>query len=76
MSLFDVPEEVLNARPQGAKDFDFLQGRWLIHHKKQQSVWLVARRGTSLKLLLLINSFLAGLEILITKLRLLKLKAG
>lgn len=34
MSLFDVPEEVLNARPQGAKDFDFLQGRWLIHHQK------------------------------------------
>ena len=34
MSLFDIPQEVLNARPQGAKDFDFLQGRWLIHHKK------------------------------------------
>ena len=34
MSLFAVPEEVLNDRPQGAKDFDFLQGRWLIHHKK------------------------------------------
>ena len=26
MSLFDVPQEVLNARPPGAKDFDFLQG--------------------------------------------------
>jgi hypothetical protein len=34
MSLFDVPQEVLNARPDEAKDFDFLQGRWLIHHKK------------------------------------------
>ena len=34
MSLFDIPQEVLNARPQAAKDFDFLQGRWLIHHKK------------------------------------------
>lgn len=34
MSLFDVPQEVLDARPHGAKDFDFLQGRWLIHHKK------------------------------------------
>ena len=34
MSLFDVPQDVLNARPQGAKDFDFLQGRWLIHHKR------------------------------------------
>ena len=34
MSLFDIPEEVLNARPNEAKDFDFLQGRWLIHHKK------------------------------------------
>jgi hypothetical protein len=34
MSLFDIPEKILNARPQGAKDFDFLQGRWLIHHKK------------------------------------------
>lgn len=34
MSLFDIPEEVLNARPEGAKDFDFLQGRWLIRHKK------------------------------------------
>src|SRR6478672_3098134 len=34
MSLFDVPEAVLDARPPGAKDFDFLQGRWLIRHKK------------------------------------------
>ena len=34
MSLFDLPEAVLYARPQGAKDFDFLQGRWLIHHRK------------------------------------------
>ena len=34
MSLFDIPQEVLNARPHGAKDFDFLEGRWLIHHKK------------------------------------------
>jgi hypothetical protein len=34
MSLFAVPQEVLDARPQPAKDFDFLQGRWLIHHKK------------------------------------------
>ncbi len=34
MSLFDIPQEVLDARPQEAKDFDFLQGRWIIHHKK------------------------------------------
>jgi len=34
MSLFAVPQKVLDARPQPAKDFDFLQGRWLIHHKK------------------------------------------
>ena len=34
MSLFDVPAEVLNTRPPGADDFDFLQGRWLIRHKK------------------------------------------
>jgi hypothetical protein len=34
MSLLAVPPEVLNARPQAAKDFDFLQGRWLIHHHK------------------------------------------
>lgn len=34
MSLFDVPPEVLSARPPGAADFDFLQGRWLIQHKR------------------------------------------
>jgi hypothetical protein len=34
MSLFDAPPEVLDARPDGARDFDFLQGRWLIHHRK------------------------------------------
>ena len=34
MSLFDVPQAVLDARPPGAKDFDFLQGRWLINHRK------------------------------------------
>lgn len=41
MCLFDIPQEVLNARPQGAKDFDFLQGRWLIQHKK-----LAVKSGT------------------------------
>jgi len=44
MSLFDVPEEVLDARPHGDKDFDFLQGRWLIHHKKT-AVRLGVRAG-------------------------------
>jgi hypothetical protein len=34
VSLFDVPKGVLNARPDGARDFDFLQGRWIIRHKK------------------------------------------
>lgn len=35
MSLFsDIPQEVLDARPADARDFDFLQGRWLIRHKK------------------------------------------
>src|SRR5262245_34145589 len=34
MNLFDAPEAVLNSRPPGAKDFDFLQGRWLINHRK------------------------------------------
>ena len=34
MSLFDVPKHVLDARPPGANDFDFLQGRWLIHHRQ------------------------------------------
>jgi hypothetical protein len=34
MSLFDIPPEVLDARPPGAKDFDFLQGRWIIQHQK------------------------------------------
>ena len=34
MALFEPPQDVLDARPAGAKDFDFLQGRWLIRHKK------------------------------------------
>ena len=34
MTLFDAPQDVLDARPPGAKDFDFLQGRWIIHHRK------------------------------------------
>lgn len=34
MSLFDVPEGVLDARPEGARDFDFLQGCWIIRHRK------------------------------------------
>jgi hypothetical protein len=35
MGLFDAPSQaILDARPNGAKDFDFLQGRWLITHKK------------------------------------------
>src|SRR5262249_49597570 len=33
-SLFGPPLDVLSLRPDGAKDFDFLQGRWLIHHRK------------------------------------------
>ena len=66
MSLFDVPQEVLNARPKGAKDFDFLQGRWLIHHKKLAERLVGCQTWRSLKPLLLTNSSLADLEILTT----------
>jgi len=34
MSLFDVPDRVRAGLPAGARDFDFLQGEWIIHHRR------------------------------------------
>ena len=33
-SFFDIPDEVRAARPEGARDFDFLEGEWIIEHRK------------------------------------------
>lgn len=33
-SLFDIPDNVRAAWPEGARDFDFLQGEWVIHHRR------------------------------------------
>jgi hypothetical protein len=34
MSFFDIPDSVRGAWPSGARDFDFLQGEWIIHHRR------------------------------------------
>lgn len=34
MPLFDVPESMRASWPRGARDFDFLQGEWIIHHRR------------------------------------------
>ncbi|MEO8431487.1 MAG: hypothetical protein ABI592_08260 [Acidobacteriota bacterium] len=34
MSVFEIPENVRAAWPDGARDFDFLQGEWVIHHRR------------------------------------------
>lgn len=34
MSFFEIPDSVHAALPQGAHDFDFLQGEWVIHHRR------------------------------------------
>jgi len=34
MPLFTVPDRVRNALPAGARDFDFLQGDWIICHRR------------------------------------------
>jgi hypothetical protein len=34
MSLFEVPDRVRGAWPAAARDFDFLQGDWIIHHRR------------------------------------------
>jgi hypothetical protein len=34
MSFFDVPDRVRDSWPAGARDFDFLQGEWTIHHRR------------------------------------------
>ena len=34
MSLFHIPESVRAGWPDGARDFDFLQGEWVIHHRR------------------------------------------
>ena len=33
-AFFDIPDRVRDARPAGARDFDFLQGEWVIHHRR------------------------------------------
>ena len=34
MAFFDIPESVRRAWPGGARDFDFLEGEWIIHHRR------------------------------------------
>ena len=34
MPFFDIPEAIRGAWPAGARDFDFLQGEWVIHHRR------------------------------------------
>ena len=34
MTFFDIPNSVRNEWPQGARDFDFLEGEWIIHHRR------------------------------------------
>ena len=34
MSLFDVPDDLRARLPSGARDFDFLQGDWIIRHRR------------------------------------------
>ncbi len=33
-SFFDIPDSVRSQWPDGARDFDFLQGDWIIHHRR------------------------------------------
>jgi hypothetical protein len=34
MSFFDIPDSVRSTWPAGARDFDFLQGEWIISHRR------------------------------------------
>jgi len=34
MSLFTIPADIHATLPEGAHDFDFLQGDWIIHHRR------------------------------------------
>jgi hypothetical protein len=33
-TLFDIPDDIRAAWPSGARDFDFLQGEWIIRHRR------------------------------------------
>lgn len=34
MPLFELPSNVRDAWPSGARDFDFLEGEWIIRHRR------------------------------------------
>jgi len=34
MTFFEIPDRVRAAWPSGARDFDFLEGEWIIQHRK------------------------------------------
>ena len=34
MTLFEIPDGIRAAWPTGARDFDFLEGEWIIRHRK------------------------------------------
>jgi len=34
MTLFEIPDGVRAAWPKGARDFEFLEGEWIIQHRK------------------------------------------
>jgi hypothetical protein len=34
MPMFEIPDTVRDGWPSGARDFDFLQGEWVIRHRR------------------------------------------
>ena len=61
MLFFDIPEAVRSAWPAGARDFDFLQGEWVIHHRRLRERLVGSTEWAEFETPMVMQAILGGL---------------
>jgi len=61
MPFFDIPESVRSSWPAGARDFDFLQGEWIIHHRRLRERLVGSTEWIEFETPFVMNAILGGL---------------
>jgi len=61
MPFFDIPDAVRDAWPAGARDFDFLAGEWVIHHRRLRERLVGSTEWDELETPFVLQPILGGL---------------
>jgi len=61
VTLFDIPDPVRDSWPAGARDFDFLEGEWIIRHRKLRERLVGSKEWLEFETPFVMASILGGL---------------